>query len=438
MEFLTTFHGHNRHLSLVSFFQAMKLQTHTTALAWAGSATAMHLAQNADHGPASWCFTYLSDIIVPVTPLPLVPNPPVSLVPNPPVSLVPNPPISLPPGLSSVSQLPPGLSSLPGPAPISNPPFLTSSLVLPTTILTTTVSASPIPSAPIVQEVIFFIEPAAPGTRKRYVESRAVRGFLNTAVTGSVATCDRATVFASAQGQLSVSGGSPISYSPGDNYKRLGSPGVSAAGGVSTTFSAGLNGGILEFRNSSLPGGRANFCQDDIGDVYVTFTSSPLNCVPVSLFSYAGKDKDCPLNVLRILVLIIQNSPALPERTDRRCPFTECCEFPGNLCLSYSHDRWRRRDITVSRIINLCFRTFCAVFRRVCDILRSATADDRSLRRQFKPWALRHYLRSARNEFDISTVVSWSIHEYQHQAHILRIFYIYFSEANSVHAVGVQ
>lgn len=326
----------------------MKLQLHTTALAWAGSAAAMHLAQNADLGPASWCFTYLSDIIVPVTPLPLVPNPP----------------ISLPPGLSSVTQLPPGLSSLSGPAPISNPPFLTSSLVLPTTVLTTTVSVSPTPSAPIVQEIIFFIEPAAPATRKRHVEPRAVRGFLNSAVSGSVATCDRATVFALAQGQLSVRGsvsgsvggsvgGSPISYFPGDNYKKLGSPGVSAAGGVSTTFSAGLTGGILEFRNSSLPGGRANFCQDDIGDVYLTFTSSPLNCLPVTLFSYAGKDKDCPLDVLWILALIIKNSPALPERTDRRCQLTECCEYPGNLCLSYSHDRRRRRDIAVSRIINL-------------------------------------------------------------------------------------
>lgn len=296
----------------------MKLQTHTIALVWAGSAAAMHLAQNADYGPASWCFTYLSDILVPVTPLPLVPNPP----------------ISLPPGVQSVSQLPPGLSSLSGPAPISNPPVLTSSFILPTTILTTTVSASPTPSALIVQEIIFFIEPAAPGTRKRYVESRAVRGFLqvNTAVSGSVATCDRATIFALAQGQLSVRAqgqvtvsGSPISYSPGDNYKKLGSPGVSAAGSVSTTFSAGLTGGILEFRNSSLPGGRANFCQDNIGDVYVTFTSSPLNCLPVNLFSYAGKDKDCPLDGLDFDVNR-KNSPALSEWTDRRRQFTECSE----------------------------------------------------------------------------------------------------------------
>ncbi|KAI7773134.1 hypothetical protein LA080_011757 [Diaporthe eres] len=255
----------------------MKPRYYATAISWVGAAVGMRLAENAEYGPASWCFTCLSDIIVPASTLPVSPPPAVSLPPGP-LSLSAGPLGPSPASLSGTPLIP----STPGP-PIS---LASSAGALITTSgsgASTTVSSLPTPSAPIIQQIIFFISPPG-GVRKRYLETRAIQGFLNNDASKPQQRCDNATVFTLASGQLSVTG-TPIYYFPGDNYKELRSTGSLLNGAISTTFT--VSGGILQFSNSSIPGGRADFCQDDTGHVYLTFTSSPINCQPVILVSFA-------------------------------------------------------------------------------------------------------------------------------------------------------
>lgn len=296
----------------------MRLELYTTAFAWVLAAAAMRFTNAADpDAPASWCFTYLSDILVPVptratrsfptiteTPAGLsnpTSEPRVPLEPSS-VSRSPLPSSSLVlsresltttsgPEIFSTSSLGTLATSEPGtldPTPLGN-----STTSAPRTSLTfgsettATASSSPTPSIPEIRQVILFISPSI-GPR-RYIRKRASTGFLNTDEDTSQQRCDNATIFTLASGELSENNGVPVYYSPGDNYKQLRST-ISLPDGVSaitTTFAD--NEGILEFSNSSLPGGRATFCEDDVGNVYITFTSSPPSCEPVLLTTYGGE-----------------------------------------------------------------------------------------------------------------------------------------------------
>lgn len=239
----------------------------------------MRLADNADQpAPASWCFTYLSDI--------LVHGPTQGALP-PSTATGAQPVISNP---SFVSQLPLGLPSLSGLlAPPSSASLLsTEILITPSGSGTSTsVISSPTSITPATRQVIFLVTPSV--LARRYLHTRASAGFLNI-VTTVQQSCGDATIFTLASGQLSDDSGIPISYSFGENFKQLRSAGSvpGGASAITTTFSD-VNG-VLEFSNPSIPGGRASFCEDDTGRVYITFTSSPPNCVPVSLVSYDGRN----------------------------------------------------------------------------------------------------------------------------------------------------
>lgn len=248
----------------------MALRYYTVALAWLGAAIATRLADNADQAvPASWCFTYLSDLLVHVPTIP-----PSTATGTQPVILNP----------SSISQLPLGPSSLSGSLFLPSPSPILSTEIL--TATSTTVTSLPTPSTQVNRQLILLVTPSA--ASRRYLHARAATGFLNIEATLQQ-SCANATVFTLASGQLSDASGIPIYYSLGDTFKPLRSAGslLDGATAITTTFSD--NNGVLEFSNPSLPGGRASFCEDDTGRVYITFTSSPANCVPVSLTSYDGR-----------------------------------------------------------------------------------------------------------------------------------------------------
>lgn len=294
----------------------MRLELYTTAFSWVLAAAAMQLTDAADpDAPASWCFTYLSDIIVPVptwetrsfptvtetqaglsnptseSRVPLEPSS-VSGSPLPSSSLVlsrESLTTTSGPEIFTTSSL--GTLATSEPETLDRPPSGNSTTFASGTSITfgseATVSSSPTPSIPEIRQVILFVNPSI-GPR-RYIRKRAPTGFLNTDEDTSQQRCDNATIFTLASGELSENNGVPVYYSPGDNYKQLRSTtslpdGVSA---ITTTFAD--NEGVLEFSNSSLPGGRATFCEDEFGDVYITFTSSPPSCEPVLLTTYGGE-----------------------------------------------------------------------------------------------------------------------------------------------------
>ncbi|RFN54430.1 hypothetical protein FIE12Z_1218 [Fusarium flagelliforme] len=55
-------------------------------------------------------------------------------------------------------------------------------------------------------------------------------------------------------------------------------------GAVTRAFAT--SGRTLVFRNSDLPNGEAGFCQDASGKAYITFTTSPSGCIPITLGVY--------------------------------------------------------------------------------------------------------------------------------------------------------
>lgn len=233
----------------------------------------MRLAADAELGPASWCFTYLSDILVPLSALPE------TLAPT--ESGAQETTLSVSPESQSQSEI----FSLDGTTLNSTSPTPTNSLrSIPITAPGS--GSSPTPSVPALRQIILFIYPSV-GGRKRKLNTRVNTGFLNNNVAERQQQCNNATVFTLASGELSDSG-SPIYYLPGDSYRELRSAGPAPYGAISTNFT--IDKGFLEFSNSSLPGGKAGFCEDGAtGSVYLTFTSSPPNCETVFLTSYGGK-----------------------------------------------------------------------------------------------------------------------------------------------------
>ncbi|KAH7245471.1 hypothetical protein BKA59DRAFT_555377 [Fusarium tricinctum] len=130
---------------------------------------------------------------------------------------------------------------------------------------------------PTGQAVIFAITPSQ-DTRKR-----DVGGFVGN---GGPDVCTFATVYTLGQGRL-FDGGLPIAYN-GEAFQALRSSSVPSGDAITTTFSN--NGGVLSFSNPSLPGGRASFCQTPSdGQVYLTFTSRPSGCQPVTLTIYGAE-----------------------------------------------------------------------------------------------------------------------------------------------------
>ncbi|OBS19973.1 hypothetical protein FPOA_11696 [Fusarium poae] len=114
---------------------------------------------------------------------------------------------------------------------------------------------------------------------KRNINRRqAIGGFVGNE---NPQICTFAATFNLAEGQL-FEGGTPIYYS-GESFKELSGQDLPSSGSITKTFE---DSGRLVFRNSGLPNGQAGFCQTPDGIVYVTFTNGPAGCIPVDLVVY--------------------------------------------------------------------------------------------------------------------------------------------------------
>ncbi|KAF5638016.1 hypothetical protein F52700_4719 [Fusarium sp. NRRL 52700] len=130
---------------------------------------------------------------------------------------------------------------------------------------------------PTGQRIILLVSPSGGNTK------RDIGGFVGD---GNPDICTFATVFTLDNGRLAESG-VPVSYL-GDGYQKLEASSSLSGNAISTTFSA--EGGLLSFRNPSLPNGEASFCQTSSdGQVYMTFGSEPSGCSPVSLNVYRAE-----------------------------------------------------------------------------------------------------------------------------------------------------
>ncbi|KAJ4138600.1 hypothetical protein NW768_002450 [Fusarium equiseti] len=130
---------------------------------------------------------------------------------------------------------------------------------------------------PTGQRVIFLVTPAGELTK------RDVGGFVGN---GNPDVCTFASIYTLGQGQLFV-GNVPVSYS-GEEFQPLDSVSAPLDGAITTTFSS--DGGVLSFANRGLPGGRASFCQTPLdGQVYITYRSRPPGCVFITLTVYGAE-----------------------------------------------------------------------------------------------------------------------------------------------------
>jgi len=158
-------------------------------------------------------------------------------------------------------------------------------LTTPTTDVEATSTSTDI-IEPAGRDVIFLIQTGV--NEKRSFYRRANNEFVGD---NNPEVCTFAATFNLAEGQLFTSG-LPIYYS-GEDYKELSSQGRPPRGSVTSGFTD--TGGTLAFRNSELPNGEAGFCQAADGQVYITFTTGPSGCTPVSLGIYNGMHSGFPL-----------------------------------------------------------------------------------------------------------------------------------------------
>ncbi|WQF83705.1 hypothetical protein CDEST_08719 [Colletotrichum destructivum] len=153
----------------------------------------------------------------------------------------------------------------------------------PTASAPTTSSPSPTTSTLAVRQVILLVAPV-PAPARRVRKRDDLGGFVSTGTDENPQVCSVATVFVLSENQV-LAGGQPFFYA-GEPFKALRNGGTPPPGAVTTTFGPGADG-VLRFTSPAIPNGGASFCQDPAnGQVYVTFTSSPLGCVPVVILAY--------------------------------------------------------------------------------------------------------------------------------------------------------
>ncbi|KAG8674151.1 hypothetical protein FPOAC1_000114 [Fusarium poae] len=206
---------------------------------WLGSLVLLTNAFN-DRGqmPESWCVTYLSTYLVPVSVAPSSPSR-----------------ATLPTGKSSVTS---------------------------GTLSSSFTSSSPPGIATVTPQEEFIILRVVPDTVDNRRRPRGLRKRDLGGLVGSPSgICASADIFAIRDGQL-FNNNVPIYYDR-EQFKILsGQAGDVPSGAITTTFS--IDGAYLQFRNSGLPSNEAGFCQTPRdGQIYITFSSEPAGCVPVRL-----------------------------------------------------------------------------------------------------------------------------------------------------------
>ncbi|KAF0635321.1 hypothetical protein FPSE5266_05455 [Fusarium pseudograminearum] len=153
-------------------------------------------------------------------------------------------------------------------------------LVSPTAAISSEASATSSQAEVTGQAVVFFVTPDIGNQRRSLVKRDIPGGFVNGV--NPVDICIDADIFQLADGQL-LDNGSPVYYD-GEPYKLFASVGTPSDGTITREFAA-VNGRLV-FASRSLPSNNAGFCQDDTGQVYITFDSSPPGCDPVILLLY--------------------------------------------------------------------------------------------------------------------------------------------------------
>ncbi|KAM0561353.1 hypothetical protein ACHAPJ_003232 [Fusarium lateritium] len=238
--------------------------------------------QDGDKIPESWCITYLSTYLAPVSDFVIESASDKSF--ELPSSLVDD---------DSAQTLDPAPSEFLGTSSLlpfesfksAEPEGLGGTELVQSSIGTATLApiAEPTGLESEGRAVVFRIVPDLQDTTQG-LRKRAIGGFVGS----QSEDCNNAAVF-NLVGTRLLAGTSPIYYG-GENYKELrGQEGALPRGAVTTTFSD--VGGYLRFSSSSLPNGEASFCQDAAdGQVYLTFASSPTNCVQIRL-SLIGVDQ---------------------------------------------------------------------------------------------------------------------------------------------------
>ncbi|KLP00439.1 unnamed protein product [Fusarium fujikuroi] len=209
--------------------------------------------------PESWCVTYLSTYLVPIS------------------AATSSPAESSLPGIESSTSLDISVTLNPS-SSLSFVPDVTSSVAA-TEAETAPPSSTTGPST-LNEQIVFRVVPDIPDNNR--LRRRALGGFI-----GSPSEiCDNANVFNLVDGQL-LEGNAPI-YFNGEDYKVFGGQqGSVPSGAITRTFFR--DGDILRFQSSRIiPNGEAGFCQTPSdGLVYITFSSQPAGCIAVQ-FSAIG------------------------------------------------------------------------------------------------------------------------------------------------------
>ncbi|KAH7203425.1 hypothetical protein DER44DRAFT_667385 [Fusarium oxysporum] len=245
------------------------MKSHIFATTLLGSVGIASAAEYPSMVMDTWCITYLSTYLAPISGQPNTDE----------QSIIASEPGTTP-DFSSFNVAPTEAQTGSG-APSSG--SITEPIITPS-VSTTDITSSALPTStgivePPGRSVIFLIQ--ASNDQKRDIGKREAEGFVGA---DNPDICTFALVFNLAEGQLFV-GGLPTFYA-GEDYKALGVQDEDSfvQGAITRTF--GTTGRTLSFRNSDLPNGEAGFCQDSSGQVYITFTSSPPGCFPVTLGVY--------------------------------------------------------------------------------------------------------------------------------------------------------
>ncbi|KAG5769310.1 hypothetical protein H9Q72_003404 [Fusarium xylarioides] len=205
--------------------------------------------------PESWCVTYLSTYLVPIS------------------AATSSPAESSLPGIESSTSLDISVTLNPS-SSLSFTPGVTSSVV--TTEVETAPPSSTTGPGTLNEKIVFRVVPDTPDNNR--LRRRALGGFI-----GSPSEiCDNANEFNLVDGQL-LEGDVPI-YFNGEDYKVFGGQqGRVPSGAITRTFFR--DGDILRFQSSRIiPNGEAGFCQTPSdGVVYITFSSQPAGCIAVQL-----------------------------------------------------------------------------------------------------------------------------------------------------------
>ncbi|RSL44930.1 hypothetical protein CEP54_014483 [Fusarium duplospermum] len=250
------------------------------------AASAVGLVKHGDHIPASWCVTYLSTYLAPVSTKAAGPASSGTTTGRVGPSLLPpisrNPPSVVLPETSSTEgqQLPD--SSVTS----AQLPSISSGTLLPTDVASSdpvsTATAGPNPGG---RSIIFQVVPST-DPEKQDLSKRALGGYVGSGAAVNPDVCTDADTFSLTSGQL-LDNGIPIYYD-GEEFKLFGGQGPPPDDAISTTFQN--IGGSLRWVNPSLPNGQAGFCQVAAsGQVYITFSGQPEGCRPVTISVFTGK-----------------------------------------------------------------------------------------------------------------------------------------------------